>query len=80
MRSPIVQVRLSPRIGYSLFAAMQLVPDLLGEAQQMRFARAMKAGRTLRRILGPREAFSLVIPILAYAIRCVGRTAMEARG
>ena len=74
--------RLPPRIGHALFAAMQLVPDLAGEAQQMRLARAMKSGRRLRRIPGPREAFGLVIPLLAYAIRRAGRTAiaMEARG
>ncbi|MBA1156247.1 energy-coupling factor transporter transmembrane component T family protein [Microvirga mediterraneensis] len=73
---------LSPRIGYSLFAAMQLVPDLAGEAQQMRMARAMKSGRGLRRIPGPLEIMSLVIPLLAFAIRRAGRTAiaMEARG
>ncbi|WP_114944964.1 energy-coupling factor transporter transmembrane component T family protein [Microvirga calopogonii] len=73
---------LPPRIGYSLFAAMQLVPDLAGEAQQMRLARAMKSGRRLRRIPGPFELMSLVIPLLAFAIRRAGRTAiaMEARG
>lgn len=73
---------LPPRIGYSLFAAMQLVPDLAGEAQQMRLARAMKSGGRLRRIPGPVEAASLVIPLLAFAIRRAGRTAiaMESRG
>ncbi|WP_262027902.1 energy-coupling factor transporter transmembrane component T family protein [Microvirga sp. Mcv34] len=73
---------LPPRIGYSLFAAMQLVPDLAGEAQQMRLARAMRSGRRLRRIPGPFELMSLVIPLLAFAIRRAGRTAiaMEARG
>jgi energy-coupling factor transport system permease protein len=74
--------RLPARFGYSLFAAMQLVPDLAGEAQQMRLARAMKSGRPPRRIPGPVELFSLVIPLLAFAIRRAGRTAiaMEARG
>jgi energy-coupling factor transport system permease protein len=73
---------LPPRIGYSLFAAMQLVPDLAGEAQQMRLARAMKSGRRPRRIPGPFELMSLVIPLLAFAIRRAGRMAiaMEARG
>jgi energy-coupling factor transport system permease protein len=73
---------LPPRIGYSLFAAMQLVLDLAGEAQQMRLARAMKSGRRLRRMPGPFELTSLVIPLLAFAIRRAGRTAMamEARG
>jgi energy-coupling factor transport system permease protein len=82
VRSLMTQMKLPPRIGYSLFAAMQLVPDLASEAQQMRFARAMKAGRAPRRIPGPLELASLVIPLLAYAIRRAGRTAMamEARG
>ena len=65
-----------------LFAAMQLVPDLASEVQQMRLARAMKAGRRPRRLPGLVEALSLVIPLLAFAIRRAGRTAiaMEARG
>jgi len=82
VRALMRHARLPPRIGYSLFAAMQLVPDLAGEAQQMRLARAMKSGRRLRRIPGPFELMSLVIPLLAFAIRRAGRTAiaMEARG
>jgi energy-coupling factor transport system permease protein len=82
VRALMQHARLPPRIGYSLFAAMQLVPDLVGEAQQMRLARAMKSGRRLRRIPGPFELVSLVIPLLAFAIRRAGRTAiaMEARG
>ena len=48
----------------------------------MRFARAMKSGRPLRRVPGPRELAGLVIPLLAFAIRRAGRTAiaLEARG
>lgn len=82
VRALIVYARLPPRIGYSLFAAMQLVPDLASEAQQMRIARAMKTGRRLRRLPGPAEVVSLVIPLLAFAIRRAGRTALalEARG
>lgn len=82
VRALMQHVRLPPRIGYSLFAAMQLVPDLAGEAQQMRLARAMKSGGRLRRIPSPFELMSLVIPLLAFAIRRAGRTAiaMEARG
>ena len=82
VRALMHHAKLPPRIGYSLFAAMQLVPDLAGEAQQMRLARAMKSGRRLRRIPGPVELMSLVIPLLAFAIRRAGRTAiaMEARG
>ncbi|MBF9232248.1 energy-coupling factor transporter transmembrane component T family protein [Microvirga alba] len=82
VRAFMVYCRLPARIGYSLFAAMQLVPDLASEAQQMRLARAMKSGRPPRRFPGPVELFSLVIPLLAFAIRRAGRTAiaMEARG
>ena len=82
VKAMMVSWRLSPRIGYSLFAGMQLVPDLAAEAQQMRLARAMKSGRRIRRIPGPVEVAGLVIPLLAYAIRRAGRTAiaMEARG
>ena len=73
---------LPPRLGYALFAAMQLVPDLASEARQMRLARAMKSGRPLRAVPGPREVLGLVVPLLAYAIRRAGRSAiaMEARG
>jgi energy-coupling factor transport system permease protein len=82
VRALMAYCRLPPRIGHALFAAMQLVPDLAGEAQQMRLARAMKSGRRPRRVPGPRETFGLFIPLLAYAIRRAGRTAiaMEARG
>lgn len=82
VRALMAYAKLPPRIGYSLFAVMQLVPDLAAEAQQMRFARAMKTGRAPRRIPGPFEAVSLVIPLLAFGIRRAGRTAiaMEARG
>ncbi|WP_201834831.1 energy-coupling factor transporter transmembrane component T family protein [Microvirga zambiensis] len=82
VRALMRHARLPPRIGYSLFAGMQLVPDLAAEAQQMRLARAMKSGRRVRRIPSPFEVAGLVIPLLAYAIRRAGRTAiaMEARG
>ncbi len=82
IRALMVHARLPPRIGYSLFAAMQLVPDLASEAQQMRIARAMKTGRRIRRVPGPGEVMSLVIPLLAFAIRRAGRTAiaLETRG
>ncbi len=48
----------------------------------MRIARAMKTGRRIRRVPGPAEIMSLVIPLLAFAIRRAGRTAvaLEARG
>jgi energy-coupling factor transport system permease protein len=82
VRALIAYGKLPPRLGYSLFAAMQLVPDLAAEVHQMRMARAMKSGRRIRRIPGPIEVMTLVIPLLAFAIRRAGRTAiaMEARG
>jgi energy-coupling factor transport system permease protein len=42
----------------------------------------MKSGRQLRAVPAPQEAFGLLIPLLAYAIRRAVRTAiaMEARG
>ncbi|QFU16189.1 energy-coupling factor transporter transmembrane component T [Microvirga thermotolerans] len=82
VRALMATFGLPPRIGYSLFAVMQLVPDLASEAQQMRLARAMKSGRPPRRIPGPFELFGLIVPLLAFAIRRAGRTAvaMEARG
>lgn len=82
IKSLMADCRLSPRIGFSLFSAFQLVPDLAAQAQQIRLARAMRRGRPPRRIPGPLEAASLVVPLLAYAIRRAGRAAiaMEARG
>lgn len=82
VRALMATCRLPARVGYALFSAMQLVPDLAAEAQTLRVARAMRAGRPPRRLPGPREAFGLVIPLLAFAIRRAGRAAiaMEARG
>lgn len=82
VRALMADLRLSPRVGYALFSVLQLVPDLASEARQIRLARAMKKGRQPRRIPGPGETVSLVIPLLAFAIRRAGRAAiaMEARG
>jgi energy-coupling factor transport system permease protein len=82
VRALMVYGRLPARIGYSLFVAMVLIPDLASEAQQMRMARAMKAGRPMRRLPGPKEVLSLIVPLLAFAIRRAGRVAvaLEARG
>ncbi|WP_119272803.1 energy-coupling factor transporter transmembrane component T family protein [Taklimakanibacter deserti] len=74
--------KLSPRIGYSLFSALQLVPDLASELRQIRIARAMKRGKPPSAFIYPQELVTLFIPLLAYAIRRAGRAAiaMEARG
>jgi energy-coupling factor transport system permease protein len=82
VKAMMVSWRLSPRIGYSLFSALHLTLDMASEAQQMRMARAVRRGRPPRRIPGPLETASLVVPLLAYAIRRASRAAiaMEARG
>jgi energy-coupling factor transport system permease protein len=82
VRTLMAHGRLSPRIGYALFSVLQLLPDLAGEAQQIRLAHAMKRGRPPRRLVGPVEAARLLIPLLAFAIRRAGRAAivLEARG
>ena len=82
VKALMAQCRLPPRVGYALFAAMLLVPDLAAEAQQIRLARAMRSNRPPRRVPGPVETASLVVPLLASAIRRAGRAAisMETRG
>jgi energy-coupling factor transport system permease protein len=73
---------LPPRIGYALFSVLHVAPDLLAELRQIRLARAMVRGAPPRRVPGPVEAASLMVPLLAYAIRRATRAAiaMEARG
>ncbi|MEQ8447354.1 MAG: energy-coupling factor transporter transmembrane component T [Pelagibacterium sp.] len=82
VRSLIAYLKFPVRLGYALFVAMQLVPDLLAEAAQMRMARAMWVGKPVRRVPGPREMAALAVPLLAFAVRRAGRSAiaMEARG
>lgn len=81
-RALMIQCRLPAPVGFALLQALHLVPDLAGEAQQLRLARAMRRGKAPRRIPGPAEAAALAIPLLAFAIRRAGRAAlaMEARG
>jgi energy-coupling factor transport system permease protein len=82
VRALMAQAKLPAKLGYPLFAAMQLVPQLAREAQQIRMARAMHSGRPLSRLPTPVEVASLVVPLLAFAIRRAGRSAisMDARG
>jgi energy-coupling factor transport system permease protein len=82
VRALLFYGRLPPRLGYALFAGKQLVPDLVFEIHEMRLARAMKSGRSIRRLPGLGEAVSLVVPLLAFAIRRAGNIAisLEARG
>lgn len=82
VRALMVSWRLPTSVGFGLLMALHLVPDLLDEARQLRLARAMEKGKAPRRIPGPVETVSLIVPLLAYAIRRAGRAAqaMEARG
>jgi energy-coupling factor transport system permease protein len=82
VRALMAYCRLSPRVGYALFTVFQLVPDIAAEARQIRLAYAMKRGGPPCRIVGPREAAGLLIPLLAFAIRRASRAAiaLEARG
>jgi energy-coupling factor transport system permease protein len=82
VKAMMVSWSLSPRIGYSLFSALHLARDLAADAHEMRLARAMRRGRLPRRVPGPMVTASLVVPLLAHAIRRAGRMAiaMEARG
>lgn len=82
IRAGMAHLSLPARIGYPLFAAMQLVPQLAREAQQIRMARAMHSGRAMRRLPSPLEVVGLVVPLLAFAIRRASRSAiaMHARG
>ncbi len=82
IKALMLHCRLAPSVGFALFQALNLVPDLGHEMQQIRLARAMRKGRPPKRIPGPFELGSLIVPLLAYAIRRAGRSAiaMEARG
>lgn len=82
LRALMAQARLPAPLGYALFAALNVAPNLAAEIRLMRLARAMRAGRAPPRRPGPREALGLLIPLLAGAIRQATRTAiaMEARG
>jgi len=82
IKTLMLQCRLRPSIGFALFQALNLVPDLGREMQLVRLARAMRKGRPPKRIPNPVELVSLLVPLLAYAIRRAGRSAiaMEARG
>lgn len=80
MRSLMQQARLPPYLGFSIFSAVQFLPDLQGEFRQIRLARAMRnadAGR-----LGASGYAAAAMPLLASTIRKAGRAAisMEARG
>lgn len=82
LKALMVQGRLPPRMAFAVFSSLQLLPDLGREAHQIRLARAMKRGRPPSRIPGIGESASLLVPLLAFAIRRASRAAiaMEAKG
>lgn len=82
VRALMQHLRLPPPMGFALLQAMHMVPDLRAEMLQLRMARAIRLGRSLRRFPAPGEAITLAIPLLAYAIRRATRAALsfEARG
>lgn len=81
-RAAIAQARLPARYGYALFATFNAAPEVASDLRILRQARAMRRGRAPSRLIGPREAFALAVPLLAAAIRRASETAvaMEARG
>jgi energy-coupling factor transport system permease protein len=81
-RAAMAQARAPARYGYALFATFNAAPEIAADLCAMRRARAMRRGRAPGRVVGPREAVALAIPLLAAAIRRASDTAvaMEARG
>lgn len=82
VRALMQYLKLPASVGFAILQAMHLVPDLAREMQSLRMACAMRQGHALRRIPRPAEVLTLVIPLLAFAIRRATRAAiaMEARG
>jgi energy-coupling factor transport system permease protein len=81
-RAAMAQAGLPPRLGYALFATLNAAPEMAADLAMLRRGRAMRRGRTPSRLMGPREAAALAVPLLAAAIRRASdcAVAMEARG
>ncbi len=81
-RAAMGQAGLPARYGYALFATLNAAPEMAADLRMLRRARAMRRGRAPARLMGPREAAALAIPLLAAAVRRASETAvaMEARG
>lgn len=82
VRALMQYLKLPPSFGYGLFAVSQFLPALRQEAEAMRMARALRSGKPLRRIPGPREVMGMILPLIASALRRADRSAlaMELRG
>lgn len=82
VRALMQYLKLPPAFGYGLFAVSQFLPALRQEAEAMRMARALRSGKPVRRIPGPREVAGLILPLIASALRRADRSAlaMELRG
>jgi energy-coupling factor transport system permease protein len=82
-RSLMLRAGLPPSIGFSLFSALQFLPELRDEFRLLQLARALRAGASPR---GWRQVLTiyprLAIPLLASTIRKASRAAiaMESRG
>ena len=81
-RAAMAQAGLPARYGYALFATLNAAPEMTADLRALRRARAMRRGRAVSRMIGPREAAALAVPLLASAVRRASETAvaMEARG
>lgn len=81
-RALIVDARLPARFAYAATVALNAAASLPEDLRLARMARAMRRGRRPGRWIAPTTLVALVVPLLARAIRQVGRAAlaMEARG
>lgn len=83
IRSLVQQARLPARIAYPALAAYRFLPLLRGEYETLTLARRLRGyGRRRRPLGGLRERVTLIVPLLAGAIRKAERVAvaMDARG
>lgn len=82
MLSLVQQCRLSPRIAYSLMAALRFLPILETELRLIRSAHRIRGTGTEGPLAGPRRWYRYAMPLLAGGIRRAERVAlaMEARG
>lgn len=82
VRALMQYLKLPAAFGYGLFSVTQFLPALRQEVEAMRMARALRSGKPMRRIPGPREMAGMILPLIASALRRADRSAlaMELRG